>query len=341
MDYPSNVVNILKGSHSRWLVTGVAGFIGSNLLECLLKNNQTVVGLDDFSTGYRHNLEQVKTQITPEQWSRFHFVEGDIRDFATCQQVCEGVDYVLHHAALGSVPASVEDPILSNAINIDGFLNVLTAARNAGVARFVYAASSAAYGDHPGVPKMEGDVGNLLSPYALTKYVNELYADVFARCYGMECIGLRYFNIFGPRQDPAGAYAAVIPKWVDAMLAGEPIYINGDGTTSRDFCFVANVVQANVLAATCSNPAAVNQVYNIAVGKKTSLNELFQMIRHELDIDTVSEPIYRDFRVGDVLHSQANIGKAQNILGYQPDFDMVAGVREMLHWYISHRGLVS
>ncbi|MBC7482450.1 MAG: NAD-dependent epimerase/dehydratase family protein, partial [Rhizobacter sp.] len=258
----------LRAEPKRWLVTGVAGFIGSNLLETLLQHDQQVVGLDNFATGHRHNLQLVEKLVTPAQWARFALIEGDIRDLPQCQAACAGVDYVLHQAALGSVPRSINDPVTTNAVNVDGFLNMLVAARDAGVKRFIYAASSSTYGDHPGLPKVEDLIGKPLSPYAVTKYVNELYADVFARSYGVAAIGLRYFNVFGPRQDPEGAYAAVIPKWAAAILKGELVYINGDGDTSRDFCFVANAVQANLLAATAPAEAA-NQVYNVAVGDQT------------------------------------------------------------------------
>ncbi len=313
----------------KWLVTGVAGFIGSNLLETLLKLNQRVVGLDNFATGYQRNLDEVSTLVTPEQWSNFTFIEGDIRQLADCQAACDGVDYVLHQAALGSVPRSVVDPIATNATNISGFLNMLVAARDKKVQRFVFAASSSTYGDHPGLPKVEDQIGKPLSPYAVTKYVNELYADVFAKTYGLQSMGLRYFNVFGPRQDPAGAYAAVIPKWIRSMIKNEPIYINGDGETSRDFCFVNNAVQANLLAATVLTPEAVNQVYNVAVGDRTTLNELFALIRDNLAVNGIHvdiKPVYRDFRAGDVRHSVADISKAANLLGYSPSHRINQGL---------------
>ncbi|WP_199052854.1 NAD-dependent epimerase/dehydratase family protein [Aquitalea sp. ASV15] len=337
MNHLDTLLADLRKKPSRWLITGVAGFIGSNLLENLLKSNQVVVGLDNFSTGHQHNLDQVQSVLSPEQWRRFEFIKGDIRDMADCQQACANVDYVLHQAALGSVPRSLADPILTNAVNVSGFLNMLTAAKDAGVKRFVYAASSSTYGDHPALPKVEDTIGKPLSPYAVTKYVNELYADVYARNYGMESIGLRYFNVFGPRQDPAGAYAAVIPKWIDAMLAEEDIYINGDGETSRDFCFISNTVQANLLAATCTNPEAINQVYNIAVGERTSLNQLFTMIRNGLCKGSIPNAIHRDFRAGDVKHSQADISKAQSLLGYQPDHRIETGMQQTLKWYLERR----
>ncbi|OSI13299.1 NAD-dependent epimerase/dehydratase family protein [Neisseria canis] len=326
----------LKQSPKKWLVTGVAGFIGSNLLETLLTLDQTVVGLDNFATGHQHNLDEVQRTVTPEQWARFTFIKGDIRDLETCHQVCKGIDYVLHQAALGSVPRSINDPITSNSANIDGFLNMLVAARDAEVKSFVYAASSSTYGDHPGLPKVEHTIGKPLSPYAVTKYVNELYADVFARAYGFTCIGLRYFNVFGKRQDPNGAYAAVIPKWTSAMIKNEDLFINGDGETSRDFCFIENTVQANILAATTDNADARNQVYNVAVGGRTTLNQLFNYIRSSLadnDIQYTKDAIYRDFRAGDVRHSQADIGKAQNLLGYEPQFTIEQGIKKAMPWY--------
>lgn len=327
----------LRQAPRRWLVTGVAGFIGSHLLETLLQNGQQVVGLDNFATGHRHNLDWVQAAVSPAEWARFRFVEGDIRDATACGQACAGVDFVLHQAALGSVPRSINDPLTTNAANITGFLNMLVAARDAKVRRFVYAASSSTYGDHPGLPKVEHLIGKPLSPYAVTKYVNELYADVFARCYGMESVGLRYFNVFGPRQDPEGAYAAVIPKWAAAILRGETVYINGDGETSRDFCFVANAVQANLLAATTANAEAVNQVYNVAVGDQTSLNQLYQLLAERLKARRPAlcpgEPVHRDFRSGDVRHSRADIGKARERLGYEPTHRIGDGLDVATDWY--------
>ncbi len=321
-----------------WLITGVAGFIGSNLLETLLKLNQKVVGLDNFSTGHHHNLAQVQALVTPEQWANFRIIEGDIRHPEDCREACNGVDYVLHQAALGSVPRSLENPRLTNENNITGFLNMLVEARDAGVKRMVYAASSSTYGDHPGLPKVEDVIGKPLSPYAVTKYVNELYADVFARCYGFKTIGLRYFNIFGQRQDPQGAYAAVIPKWVSSMLKNEPVYINGDGETSRDFCYIDNTVQANLLAATADHPDAANQVYNVAVNERTTLNQLYEAIRSLLEPRFPhlqgEKPIYRDFRAGDVRHSLADISKAQNLLGYAPTHRIGDGLKVAMDWYV-------
>lgn len=320
-----------------WLVTGVAGFIGSNLLETLLKLDQQVVGLDNFATGHQHNLDEVQQLVSPAQWQNFRFINGDIRNLADCQLAVAGVDYVLHQAALGSVPRSLNDPITSNATNVGGFLNMLVAARDAGVKSFTYAASSSTYGDHPALPKVEENIGRPLSPYAVTKYVNELYADVFARSYGFQCIGLRYFNVFGKRQDPDGAYAAVIPKWTASLLKNETVFINGDGETSRDFCYIANTVQMNILAATAPD-SAKNQVYNVAVGDRTTLNQLFTAITSALTSCgqlVATEPQYRDFRNGDVRHSQADISKAERLLGYQPQYRIGQGISEAMQWYIA------
>jgi UDP-N-acetylglucosamine 4-epimerase len=328
----------LKAESKTWLVTGVAGFIGSNLLEALLKLDQRVVGLDNFSTGYKHNLDEVKNLVTSDQWEKFKFLQGDIRNIHDCRRACQGADYVLHQAALGSVPRSIEDPIATNQNNIDGYLNMLVAARDAYVSRFVYAASSSTYGDHPDLPKVEEQIGKPLSPYAVTKLVNELYAEVFARTYDFKAIGLRYFNIFGRRQDPNGAYAAVIPKWIAALIRNEPVYVNGDGETSRDFCYIENAVQANLLAATAKDDAA-NQVYNIAVGDRTSLNQIYFYLRDQLAIKLPylrgANPIYRDFRPGDVRHSLADISKGEFMLGYQPIYDVLQGLSTSIDWYIS------
>lgn len=328
----------LRAEPQTWLITGVAGFIGSNLLETLLKLDQRVVGLDNLSTGYRYNVDEVKQLVNSAQWAKFRFIEGDICDLATCRRACDDVDYVLHQAALGSVPRSIEDPIIANRNNIDGFLNMLIAARDAKVQRFVYAASSSTYGDHPGLPKVEKNIGTPLSPYALTKLVNELYADVFATTYGFRSIGLRYFNIFGRRQDPEGAYAAVIPKWIAAMIMNEPVFINGDGETSRDFCYIENAVQANLLAAVACDEATTNQVYNVAVGERTSLNQLNFYLRDGLSARfpylKIAHPIYRDFRAGDVRHSLADIQKAQELLKYQPRYRVIEGLNESMDWYI-------
>lgn len=328
----------LKAEPRTWLVTGVAGFIGSNLLEALLKLNQRVVGLDNFSTGHQRNLDEVQSLVTLEQWNNFNFIQGDIRNLDDCRRACDGVNYVLHQAALGSVPRSIEDPITINQNNIDGFLNMLVAARDAKVKGFVYAASSSTYGDHPDLPKVEDKIGKPLSPYAVTKLVNELYADVFARTYGFKAIGLRYFNIFGRRQDPDGAYAAVIPKWIAAMIKNDPVYINGDGETSRDFCYIDNTVQANLLAATATKEEAVNQVYNVAVGDRTSLNQLYFHLRDNLASTFPhlkdANPVYRDFRAGDVRHSLADIAKAKELIGYNPTHRINDGLKEAMDWYV-------
>ena len=321
-----------------WLVTGVAGFIGSNLLEALLQLNQKVVGLDNFSTGHQSNLDEVMSLVSPVQWKNFSFMKADICNLAACQFACSGVDFVLHQAALGSVPRSVEDPITTNASNVTGFLNMLVAARNAKVQRFVYAASSSTYGDHPGLPKVEDQIGEPLSPYAVTKYVNELYANLFGKTYGLASAGLRYFNVFGPRQDPNGAYAAVIPKWIASMIKGEEIYINGDGETSRDFCYIDNVVQANLLAASVQNTKAINQVYNIAVSERTTLNQLYEQLNLNLLLRYPNlrgvKPVYRDFRSGDVRHSLADITKAATLLGYQPTHRIAEGLKVAMTWYL-------
>ncbi len=321
-----------------WLITGVAGFIGSNLLETLLNIGQTVTGLDNLATGKLANLEEVRREVGESRWKAFTFIQGDIRNFDDCRIACADADYVLHQAALGSVPRSLEDPIATNEANVTGFLNMLTAAREAKVRRFVYAASSSTYGDHPALPKVEDQIGKPLSPYAVTKYVNELYAEVFARCYGFEAIGLRYFNIFGRRQDPDGAYAAVVPKWFAALLGGETVYINGDGETSRDFCYIENAVQANLLAACATERGAVNQVYNVAVGDRTTLNQLYTMVRERVvkvrPEAGDNEPIYRHFRAGDVRHSLADIGKARRLLGYEPAYTVQDGLKEAAEWYI-------
>ena len=339
-----------------WLVTGVAGFIGSNILEKLLKLDQKVVGLDNFTTGYQKNLDEVEGLVTRDQWKRFHFIEGDIRDLNDCKEACDGVDYVLHQAALGSVPRSLEDPIASNETNISGFLNMLVAARDAKVKSFTYAASSSTYGDHPDLPKVEEKIGKPLSPYAVTKFVNEVYADVFARCYGFNTIGLRYFNVFGPRQHPNGSYAAVIPKWIASLIKGERVYINGDGKTSRDFTYVTNAVQANIIAATVvdnhcehssvaiSPPAIVseceawqsplNQVYNIALGVRTTLNELFYLLRENLVLQPgITSEAKQSISASDVRHSQADVTKAIQLLGYAPGHTLAIGIQRSLNWY--------
>jgi len=332
----------LKAAPRTWLVTGVAGFIGSNLLETLLKLNQRVVGLDNFSTGKRKNLEEVKALISPAEWARFQFLEGDIGDLGVCQSACVGVDFVLHEAARGSVPFSMNDPLASHYSNVTGSLNMLLAARDAKVRRLVYASSSSVYGDDPNLPKVEEKTGQPLSPYAATKVINEVYASAFALAYGFPSIGLRYFNVFGPRQDPEGAYAAVIPLWIAALLRRQPVFINGDGETSRDFCFVANVVQANLLAATTSNAAALDQACNVALGQRTTLNDLFHLLQTSLRKKDAAlpdqKPIYRDFRPGDVRHSLADISKAQRLLGFAPSHTLQAGLDLAMDWYRQNVG---
>jgi UDP-N-acetylglucosamine 4-epimerase len=323
-----------------WLVTGCAGFIGSNLLETLLLLNQKVIGLDNFATGHQRNLDEVQEQVSTQQWSNFTLIIGDIRNLDDCTKAVgtleNSVDYILHQAALGSVPRSIADPILTNSANITGFLNMLVAAKEAKVSNFVYAASSSTYGDHPALPKIEENIGKPLSPYAVTKYVNELYADVFNKTYGLNATGLRYFNVFGKRQDPDGAYAAVIPKWTAAMINNENVIVNGDGETSRDFCFVENAVQANILAAT-ADESGQNQVYNVALGDRTSLNTLFDSLQNALQANKVNyqkSPVYRDFRAGDVLHSQADISKAKSLIGFEPEFKIQQGIDKAMPWYI-------
>lgn len=326
----------LLNNPKTWLITGVAGFIGSNLLETLLKLNQKVIGLDNFSTGHQHNLDEVQTLVSMDQWNNFTFYEGNICNLDDCKKACNNVDFVLHQAALGSVPRSIADPIATNNANITGFLNMLVAARDAQVKSFTYAASSSTYGDHPALPKVEENIGNPLSPYAVTKYVNELYASGFARSYGFKTIGLRYFNVFGKRQDPNGAYAAVIPKWTSAMIKDEDVFINGDGETSRDFCYIENTIQANILAATAEEDAK-DQVYNVAVGDRTTLNDLFNAIQKALQqngIEYNKQPIYREFRAGDVRHSQASVEKIQYKLGYQPQYKISDGVGLAMKWYV-------
>jgi len=328
----------LREAPRTWLVTGVAGFIGSNLLEKLLQLDQRVIGVDNFATGLQRNLDEVRSLVTPSQWNRFTFHEGDIRKLDDCRRACEGVDHVLHQAALGSVPRSLADPITTNSANIDGFLNMLVAARDARVRSFTYAASSSTYGDHPALPKVEDRIGKPLSPYAVTKYVNELYAKVFAQNYGFASIGLRYFNVFGRRQNPDSAYAAVLPKWTSAMLRGEDVPINGDGETSRDFCYVENAIQANLLAATATRPEQLDQVYNVAFGARTTLLQLFAALRNELRANGIGydkRPVHREFRSGDVRHSLADVGKAQRLLGYAPRFDIHQGIRDMMPWYLT------
>lgn len=342
MSTPAKVREALAGKSLAWLVTGSAGFIGSHLVETLLRLGQRIVGLDDFSTGRRENLLQVEEAVGPDAWKRQRFIEGSIADLETCRAACRGIDIVLHQAALGSVPRSIADPLTTHRVNVTGFVNMLAAAREAKVRRFVYASSSSTYGDHEALPKVEHVIGRPLSPYAVSKYADELYAEVFARCYGIETIGLRYFNVFGARQDPEGSYAAVIPRWVRAMLLGDPVEINGDGETTRDFCYVANAVQANVLAALTDNPQALDKIYNVAVGESTSLNQLFEMLKSTLGAERGSlraiRPVHRPFREGDVRHSLADIGLARRLLGYEPTHSLSSGLGEALPWYVRRFG---
>lgn len=336
----STVNQELSKTPKKWLVTGVAGFIGSNLLEYLLNLNQQVVGLDNFSTGTQKNINEALQRFPASIQRNFSFIEGDIASLDICRKACHGVDYVLHHAALGSVPRSIDDPILSNHSNVDGFLNMLTAARDAQVRNFVYASSSAVYGDHPGLPIQEDLLGELLSPYAVTKYINELYAKIFALSYGFKSIGLRYFNVFGPRQDPKGSYAAVIPKWITAILEGSPVHINGTGETTRDFCYIEDVIQANILAALAKDETK-NEVYNVALNESISLNQLLTALTSSLKNNQVHYsmvPIYQEFRKGDILHSQADITKISLKLGYTPQFNLQAGIDRTVHWYIDQKG---
>jgi UDP-N-acetylglucosamine/UDP-N-acetylgalactosamine 4-epimerase len=331
-----DVQDRIRSRSRTWLITGAAGFIGSHLVEALLKLDQRVVGLDNLSTGSRNNVREA---VGTRQWRKFTFIEGDIRSLDQCRRACRSVDIVLHQAALGSVPRSIEDPIGAHESNVTGFLNMLVAAHGAGASRFVYAGSSATYGDQTASPKVEPHLGRPLSPYAVTKYVNELYAEIFARCYGFESIGLRYFNVFGPRQDPNGAYAAVIPKWISSMIRNEPVYVNGDGETTRDFCYIENVVQANLLAAQVDDPAAVNEVYNVALSERTSLNELFGTLRSLLEPRYPGlhalRPVYRETRAGDVRASHADIGKARRLLGYRPVWGVRQGLARSIDWYVA------
>jgi len=319
-----------------WLVTGCAGFIGSNLVEYLLQNDQRVLGLDNFSTGHLHNLEDVYEQVSPAQWQRFRFMEGDIRNIESCREAVRGVDHVLHQAALGSVPRSLFDPATTIGTNVGGFLNMLIAARDENVQSFVYAASRSTYDDHPDSPNREDCVGKPLSPYAATTYANELYADVFARSYGVRCVGLRYFNVFGKRQDPAGAHAPVIPKWIAAMAEGRQVVLNGDGSTSRDFCYIANVVQANVLAALVHSPND-SEIYNVAVNDATSLDQLHSYLKAILQAHGIvvrAMPRRAAFRTGDIQHSRADIAKAMQLLGYDPEYRIFAGLEATVPWYL-------
>jgi UDP-N-acetylglucosamine 4-epimerase len=322
----------------RWLVTGGAGFIGSNLVEQLLRDGQQVVVLDSLVTGYQRNLDEAVRRAGGDAASRLTFIHGDITSLEHCREACTGVDWVLHQAALGSVPRSLVDPLNSHRANVDGFINMLVAARDAQVKRFVYASSSSVYGDEPTLPKVESRTGRVLSPYAATKHINEVYAQVFELSYGLQTIGLRYFNVFGPRQDPQGAYAAVIPRWVEALQKGEPCHLHGDGTTSRDFCFVANAVQANVKAALTTSPGATGRVYNIAVGGKTSLLELYRMIRERLAVTRPAiatlEPVFQPFRAGDIKDSQADISLAQDKLKYVPTHTVSQGMDALIRYAV-------
>ena len=333
-----NIKKELLTHQKTWLITGVAGFIGSNLAETLLNLNQKVIGLDNFSTGHHYNLEHVQSSISKEAWKNFKFIEGDITDYETCQEITKEVNIVLHQAALGSVPRSIDNPVLTNFNNVTGFLNMLTAAKDNGVERFVYASSSSVYGDSKELPKVEERTGNLLSPYAVTKYVNELYMGVFQKCYGMEAIGLRYFNVFGKRQDPNGAYAAVMPKWISQILNNEDVFINGDGETSRDFTYIDNVIQANILAGTTTNNEAFGQAFNTAIGGRETLNNLYEAIvkgiKKNLPNLEIKAPIYRDFRAGDIRHSNANIDKMHTLLAYEPTHTLEQGLKESIAWYI-------
>lgn len=342
MEDSFNLQNLVSGASRRWLVTGSAGFIGSHLLEYLLRAGQHVVSLDNFSTGYQKNLDEVRHAVGEKAWARHTFIKGDICDVETCRRACNGVNLVLHQAALGSVPRSIENPQLTHASNATGFLNILVAARDAGASRFVFASSSAIYGDHPGLPKVEDTIGQPLSPYAVTKYLNELYASVFTRSYGLSTVGLRYFNVFGPRQDPNGAYAAVIPNWAQKICTGAACYINGDGETSRDFCFIDNVVQANMRSALMPLAEPAYETFNVACGERTTLNQLHQKMSAILgelmpDLKTLP-PTYREFRQGDVRHSLADISKAGKMLSYVPKRSVRDGLRQAMPWYVAHPG---
>ena len=341
MNQFAQITSELQANKKKWVITGVAGFIGSNLLEALLKLDQDVIGLDNFSTGSKNNLQNIEDSVSDEQWHRFKFVEGDILDPNICEQISKNADYILHQAALGSVPRSIEDPVNTNNSNISGFLNMLVAARDAGVSRFVYAASSSTYGDHPALPKLEENIGKPLSPYAVTKLANELYAEVFANTYNLHSVGLRYFNIFGRRQALNSSYAAVIPKWVGQILNNAAIQINGDGETSRDFTYIDNVIQANILAATVDKNKAISQIYNIAAGERTSLIELHHLISTNLQLldpsIKVLDPEFLPFRAGDVRHSLADITKAHHHLGYEPTHNVSEGIKETVSWYIKNQ----
>lgn len=332
----------LQSQPKRWLVTGAAGFIGSHLVETLLKLNQEVVCFDNYSTGHQSNLDEVQNSLPGIDPSRLQIIDGDLADYEACLEATKGADLILHQGALGSVPRSIEDPITSHRSNTTGTLNLFTAAKEAGIKRIVYASSSSVYGDEPGLPKVEEKTGNLLSPYAATKAVAEEYANAFSRAYGMEFAGLRYFNVFGPRQDPNGPYAAVIPIWVKAMIKGDPVTIYGDGETSRDFTYVANVVQANLLAATVPELADPSRVFNCAIGGQTSLNELFEEVRKALSVIRpdleIDDPVYGDFRPGDIRHSLADFSRAKDELGFTPSHGLEDGLALAMQWYVDHLG---
>jgi UDP-N-acetylglucosamine 4-epimerase len=323
----------IQDTQKTWVITGVAGFIGSHLLETLLRNNQKVMGLDNFVTGKKENLQSVLSHLPPETSKNFTFIEGDIRNFKTCLEITKDADYVLHQAALGSVPRSLKDPLTTNDMNVTGFLNMLKASQENEVSRFVYASSSSVYGDSPELPKVESRIGKLLSPYATSKMTNELYGQVFYRCYGFPTIGLRYFNVFGPRQDPNSVYAAVIPLWIKSLMKSEPCHINGDGFNSRDFCYVDNAVQANIRAALTQNPEAFGEVFNVAFGKQTNLQELYAALKANLHLGNDVKPTHRENRPGDVAHSLANIDKAKNLLGYDPLYSLQEGLKITVDWF--------
>ncbi|MDZ4660828.1 MAG: SDR family oxidoreductase [Pseudomonadota bacterium] len=336
----SSVCKNLEDSPRLWLVTGVAGFIGSHLLEELLKLNQKVIGLDNFITGFESNLDEVKSLVSAKQWKNFSFFKGDITSIEDCKKVFAlRPEFVLHQAALGSVPRSIENPIATNHHNVTGFLNVIEFAKNVRVKGFVYASSSAVYGDHPELPKVEERIGNCLSPYAVSKKIDEQYADVFNLNYGFRAIGLRYFNVFGARQSPNGPYAAVIPKWIDALAGEQTVLINGDGETSRDFCYVKNVVQANILAAAGQTKTNAPKIFNIACGDRTTLNELYRILKDLLVSINPNvknaKATYQDFRAGDVKHSLADISNAKQFLGYEPKVKIGEGLKECFAWYLS------
>jgi UDP-N-acetylglucosamine 4-epimerase len=329
----------LSQNQYKWLVTGVAGFIGSNLLESLLKNDQIVIGIDNLETGFFHNLDEVQKSVSPKQWKNFIFHEQDITNFYKINSLFKNIDFVLHQAALGSVPRSIKDPLKTNEANISGFLNVIQASTENSVKSFIFAASSSTYGDHLALPKKEEIIGKPLSPYAITKYANELYAGVYSKHFNIKTVGLRYFNVFGRRQDPNGAYAAVIPKWIGSMINNEDIFINGDGSTTRDFCYVDNAVQANLLSAlNFGNLHNDHNIFNVAFGESNSLITLFNEIKNSLEAHGIKnhrDPIFRDFRDGDIKDSLADITKAQSLIHYDPMFNLSSGLKETIQWFVS------